>query len=114
MGFQVQFNVQFTSQVMNFPIAYNRYKEDKDTFKLCKSTGVRVKDPTSDLIFLRKTFLKPLSRVFFAKSCRRLIETGFSLPGFVWIGPKSITYFCKYSNLCDWEALFTISALHRL
>ena len=113
MGFQVQFNVQFTSQVMNFPIAYNRYKEDKDTFKLCKSTGVRVKDPTSDLIFLRKTFLKPLSRVFFAKSCRRLIETGFSPPGFVWIGPKSITYFCKYSNLCDWEVLFTISALHR-
>ena len=68
MGFQVQFNVEFTSQVMNFPIAY---KEDKDTFKLCKSRGVRVKDPTSDLIFLRKTFLKPLSRVFFAKSCRR-------------------------------------------
>ena len=113
MGFQVQFNVQFTSQVMNFPIAYNRYKEDKDTFKLCKSRGVRVKDPTTDLIFLRKTFLKPLSRVFFAKSCRRLIETGFSPPGFVWIGPKSITYFCKYSNLCDWEAFFTISALHR-
>ena len=69
MGFQVQFNVEFTSQVMNFPIAY---KEDKDTFKLCKSRGVCVKDPTSDLIFLRKTFLEPLSRVFFAKSCRRL------------------------------------------
>ena len=69
MGIQVQFNVEFTSQVMNFRIAY---KEDKDTFKLCKSRGVRVKDPTSDLIFLRKTFLKSLSGVFFAKSCRRL------------------------------------------
>ena len=65
MGFQVQFNVEFTSQVMNFPIAY---KEDKDTFKLCKSRGVRVKDPTSDLIFLRKTFLKPLSRRCFLRS----------------------------------------------
>ena len=31
-----------------------------------------MKDPTTDLIFLRKTFLKPLSRVFFAKSSRRL------------------------------------------
>ena len=40
-----------------------------------------------------------------------MLATGL---GFVWIGPKSITYFCKYSNLCDWEALFTISALHRL
>ena len=69
IGYRVQFNVEFPLQVMNFPIAY---KEDKDTFTLCKSRGVRLKDPTSDLIFLRKTFLKPLSRVFFAKSCRRL------------------------------------------
>ena len=36
------------------------------------SREVRVKDPTADLIFLRKTFLKPLFRVFFAKSSRRL------------------------------------------
>ena len=77
------------------------------------SRGVRVKDPTTDLIFLRKTFLKPLYRVFcFIFFCRRL-KPCFSLPGFVWIGPKSITYFCKYSNLCEWEALFTISALQR-
>ena len=71
------------------------------------SRGVRVKDPTTDLIFLRKNFLKPLSRVFFANWCRRL------KPVLAWIGPKSITYFCKYSNLCEWEALFTISALQR-
>ena len=110
MGFQVQFyNVEFTSQVMNFPIAY---KEDKDTFKLCKSRGVRVKDPTSDMIFLRKTFFETTLQSVFCEVVKT-IETGFSLPRFVWIGPKSITYFCKYSNLCDWEALFTISALQR-
>ena len=89
-------------------------KLDKDTFKLCKalerSTRERSHNP---LDFSQKNLFETTLQSVFCEVVQT-IETGFSLPGFVWIGRKSITYFCKYSNLCEWEALFTISALHRL